>query len=218
MNQYKLIIFDLDGTILNTTEGILLSVSHTIQKYGLPMPSEEILRSFIGPPIQVSFKNLYELPDDTIQEMAVAFRNCYSSTEYLYKAFPYDGIYELFFQLKVHGYQIAIATYKREDYAIRLLRKFHFDKYTHIMFGGDNENKLKKKDIILKCLTMANITDRQKAIMVGDTEHDANGAKELGIDFIGVTYGFGFTKDNFSVDGNHIKKANCPLDIINCLS
>lgn len=218
MDQHKLIIFDLDGTILDTTEGILLSVEHTIDKYNLPKPAKDTLLSFIGPPIQVSFKKIYDLPDDTIQEMAVEFRNCYSGSENLFKAVAYDGIYELFSYLKKHGYQVAIATYKREDYALRLLKKFHFDDFTDIMFGGDNENKLKKKDIISKCLKKAGVDNPQEAIMVGDTEHDAIGAKELGMNFIAVTYGFGFNQDDFSGKENHVKHANKALDIINCLS
>lgn len=217
MNRYKLVIFDLDGTILDTTEGILASVEYTIDKYRLPRPSKETLLSFIGPPIQLSFKNIYDLSDEMIQEMAVEFRNCYSGTDNLFKAVPYDGIYELFSSLKKQGYQVAIATYKREDYALRLLRKFHFDEYTDIMFGGDNENKLKKKDIIIKCLEKAGVDNPCEAVMVGDTEHDANGAKELGMDFIAVTYGFGFSKDS-TEDIENLKRADKALDIINCLS
>lgn len=216
MSRYKLVIFDLDGTILDTTEGILLSVNHTIDKYGIPKPSNEILLSFIGPPIQVSFKEIYGFSEEKIQEMAVAFRNCYSSSEYLYKAIPYEGVYDLFAYLKDHGYQIAIATYKREDYALRLLRKFHFDDYTDIMFGADNENKLKKKDIIIRCLEKAGVNP-EEALMVGDTEHDANGAKSLGMDFVAVTYGFGFNKNNLPTDVSNLKRADKALDIINCL-
>lgn len=217
MNQYKLIIFDLDGTILDTTEGILLSVDHTIGKYGLPKLSNETLLSFIGPPIQMSFKKIYDLPDEAVQEMAVEFRNCYSDSENLFMAKPYEGIYKLFSYLKEHNYQIAIATYKREDYALRLLKRFHFDDYTDIMFGGDNDNKLKKKDIIIKCLQKAGINNPREALMIGDTEHDANGAKELGMDFVAVTYGFGYSIDALD-QMNGMKRADGTLDIINCLS
>lgn len=218
MNQYKLVIFDLDGTILNTTEGILLSIEHTIDKYNLPKPSKEILCSFIGPPIQESFKKLYNLSDEKIQEMAIEFRKCYSDSDNLFKATPYEGIYVLFTRLKELGYQIAIATYKREDYALRLLEKFHFDDYTDIIFGGDNENKLKKKDIIGMCLNKAGVNNPNEAIMIGDTEHDANGAKELGMDFIAVTYGFGFKKGTFIHNEGEIKKVDKAFDIINILS
>lgn len=218
MNQYKLIIFDLDGTILDTTEGILSSVNYTIEKYNLPKPSYETLLSFIGPPIQLSFKKIYDLPDEKIQEMAVVFRNCYSESENLYKAIAYEGIYELFSYLVAHGYKVAIATYKREDYALRLLKKFHFDDYTDIMFGGDNENKLKKKDIIIKCLEKARVDNPGEAVMIGDTEHDANGAKELGLDFIAVTYGFGFHAEDFFGKAEGVKKVDKALDVINYLS
>ena len=217
MSQYKLVIFDLDGTILDTTEGILLAVEHTIKKCQLPDLPYDTLLSFIGPPIQTSFKKIYGLPDEKVQEMAVEFRECYSNSDNLFKAIPYEGIYELFTFLKEHGFKIAVATYKREDYALCLLNKFHFDDYTDIMFGGDNENKLKKKDIILKCLEKAGVDTPADALMIGDTEHDANGAKELGMDFVAVTYGFGYHPDTPFEIGSGIKKADKPLDIINCL-
>ncbi len=73
-----------------------------------------------------------------------------------------------------------------------LLRHFGFDRFTDIMFGGDHENKLKKSDIIKKCITAGGITDKKRIVMVGDTENDAAGAEKIGVDFLAVTYGFGF--------------------------
>ena len=104
----------------------------------------------------------------------------------------YDGIKELFAELCKRGIKPAVATYKREDYAIKLLKHFGFDEYTDIMYGGDHENRLKKKDIIEKCIRTANIEDIGRVVMIGDTESDAIGAEKIGVDFLGVTYGFGF--------------------------
>ena len=206
--KYKLAIFDLDGTLLDTTEGILDSVKHTIKTYSLPMLSDNELCSFIGPPIQLSLNKHYGLEGNKLQEITNHFRTEYS-TKNLLKATPYKGIFQLLERLMTKGIQCAVATYKREDYALRLLNHYGFNNYMDIMYGADNENKLKKKDIIIKCIESSGITDYKDVVMVGDTTHDSCGAFELGLDFIGVTYGFGFKKEDKS-NHNFIGMADMP--------
>lgn len=189
--KYKLVIFDLDGTLMDTSSGILMAVKDTIKEYGMPELSEEQIRTFIGPPIQWSFEAQYGISKEEAQSMADTFRVLYS-TKHLLGAVPYPGIYNLLKTLNERGMKSAIATYKREDYALRLLKHYHFDDYTDIMYGGDNDGTLKKRDIIQKCINTAGVKDLHEVVMVGDTLHDSNGAKELGVDFIGVSYGFGF--------------------------
>lgn len=189
--KYKLVIFDLDGTLMDTSPGILLAVKDTIKEHGMPALSEEKIRTFIGPPIQWSFEAQYGISKEEAQCMADTFRALYS-TKHLLGAVPYPGIYDLLQALNERGMKSAIATYKREDYALRLLKHYHFDDYTDIMYGGDNDGTLKKHDIIQKCIDTAGVKNLNEVVMVGDTLHDSNGAKELGVDFIGVSYGFGF--------------------------
>lgn len=196
MQQYKTVVFDLDGTLLDTSVGILSSVEYTIEKFKCEELSEEQLRTFIGPPIQKSFAKTYPLDEETIKDMAATFRNHYKEVDLL-KAVPYDGIYEVFTTLKEHHILPSIATYKREDYALKLLKYYNFDKYTDSMYGSDFEGLLTKSDIIQKAMKHAGCLDPHQAIMVGDSDNDAIGAKELGVDFVGVTYGFGFkTKED----------------------
>lgn len=193
---YKLVIFDLDGTLLDTTEGILNAVRYTIEKCGmLPLP-EGALKKFIGPPIQDSFRKAYGIEDtDWLQEIATVFRDRYKDCE-LYKAKPYPDIYQTCEVLRKAGKLLAVATYKREDYAIDIMQHFGFDRYMTAVYGADHENKLKKTDIIHKCLDLLDEpyrrNVRENAVMVGDTENDSLGAHKAGVDFIGVTYGFGF--------------------------
>lgn len=214
--KYRLVIFDLDGTLLDTTEGILASVKHTISHFNLPVLSQEVLTSFIGPPIQDSFAKYYGLSGDRLQEIATIFRNDYSSNN-LMKAKPYDGIYQLLQLLSDNGIKIAVATYKREDYAVPLMNYFGFNQYTEIMYGGDHENKLKKKDIIKKCINTANISDMSAVVMVGDTLHDAMGAQEIGLDFIAVTYGFGFKPDEVH-SSSYVGYADKAIDVFNLMT
>jgi len=193
--KYKLVIFDLDGTLMDTSSGILMAVKDTIKEHGMPELSEEQIRTFIGPPIQWSFEAQYGISKEEAQRMADTFRTLYS-TKHLLGAVPYPGIYDLMQALRERGMKSAIATYKREDYALRLLKHYHFDDYTDIMYGGDNDGTLKKRDIIQKCIDTAGVKNLNEVVMVGDTLHDSNGAKERGVDFIGVSYGFGFHGDD----------------------
>ena len=191
----QLVVFDLDGTLMDTSSGILQAVRDAIQEHGMPALTEEQIKTFIGPPIQWSFEAQYGISKERAQRMADTFRDLYS-TKHLLGAVPYMGIYDLMKVINQRGMKSAIATDKREDYALRLLKHYHFDDYTDIMYGGDNDGTLKKRDIILKCIDTAGIKDLAEVVMVGDTLHDSNGAKELGVDFIGVSYGFGFHGDD----------------------
>lgn len=189
--MYELVIFDLDGTLLDTTEGIVNAISYTIEAFGLEKLSCEKLLKFIGPPVQESFIREYGVDSEKAQELAECFRDYYKEKT-LFGAKAYDGIYELLDHLSENEVKIAVATYKREDYAVKLLKHFGFDRYSEMLYGADNFNKLTKADIIIKCIEKAGIKDKKKVLMVGDSIKDKEGADHLGIDFIGVTYGFGF--------------------------
>lgn len=191
MKKYKLIVFDVDGTLINPSEGVSHAIQYVIDKYNLPALSSEELDSFNGPPINQSFSKYYNASDSQINEMVESFRLQYKNNDLL-KAKVYPGIYTLLSELIHMGYLIGIATYKREDYAKRLLEYLGFNKYTNAIYGSDFQNKLSKKDIIINCINHFNITDYSKVLMIGDSDNDAVAAQCIGIDFLGVTYGFGF--------------------------
>lgn len=191
MQHFDIVVFDVDGTLLDTSEGVLASVKYTIEKHNLPKIDEETLKTFIGPPIQDSFARVYGLSGEILQELATTFRNQYKDVDLL-KAVPYEGIFDVFEALLANGIKPAIATYKRQDYATKIMQHFGFDKYTDIIYGADHENKLKKRDIIELALKDSGVSDFSKAVMIGDSDNDAIGAEGIGTEFIGVTYGFGF--------------------------
>lgn len=213
MGHFTVAVFDVDGTLLDTTEGVLSSVRYTIAKSGLPELSDELLKNFIGPPIQNSFKKYYSVNDQKAQELAEIFREQYKNVDLL-KAVPYPGIYKVFEALKKSGIKLAVATYKRQDYATKLLRHFEFDKYTNILYGADPYNKLKKNDIIEKCMSDLGISDYTQAVMIGDSDNDAIGAQKLHMNFLGVTYGFGFKTPEDINTYPSIGYAKKTLDII----
>ena len=187
--KYKLVIFDLDGTLMDTSEGIIASIRHVLGVYGFSVQSDDDLRRYIGPPIQDTFLKMTGNPK-LAMEMAKLFRQRYSTVD-LMKACPYEGIFQLLQELKKTNIDAAVATYKREDYALKLLSNYGFDKYMRCEFGSDVEGKLSKVDIIRKCVDFCS-TSAGDVLMVGDSKSDAAGALATGIDFLGVTYGFGF--------------------------
>lgn len=212
VHQYKAAAFDLDGTLLDTSAGVLASVRYTIDKFGFEPLTEAQLKNFIGPPIQDSFARQYNLKGNILQEIATVFRDRYKNVDLL-KAVPYSGIYDVFKILNDHGIKPVIATYKRQDYATMILKHFHFDEYTDIMYGADHENKLKKKDIIEMALKDAGISDFSEAVMIGDSDNDAIGANAIGTDFIGVTYGFGFKSHDDVIRFHSVGVADSTMDI-----
>ncbi len=185
------VLFDLDGTVLDTSEGILMSVKDTIEHLGLKELPESELYKFIGPPIEWSFEDKCGLTGEATKEAAAYFRKRYA-TENLLLAKPYEGMYEFLQFLKDRNIPSGIATYKKDDYAKRLLCHYDFDKYCDVMYGSDYENKLTKADIINLCINDLGVKDKSKVLMVGDSKHDAGGAKNVGALFAGVSFGFGF--------------------------
>lgn len=189
--MYDAVLFDVDGTLLDTSEGIVISVKDTIEHLGLPVLSYEEMLKFIGPPIEVSFESKCGLTGDKLKEAAAYFRARYAGANLL-RAKVYDNMYDFLDFLRGKGIGIGIATYKRHSYATTLLNHFRFNEYTDVIYGSDDEGKLKKSDIIQLCLDKLGVTDPKRVLMVGDTNHDATGAQAIGTDFAGVSFGFGF--------------------------
>lgn len=210
MKKYSSVLFDLDGTLLDTSEGILSSVSYTIKEMNFPEISEKVMKSFIGPPIQNSFKRVYNLDDETTTEAARVFRQRYSTVD-LNRAKLYDEVIDLLKFLKDNHYKVGVATYKREDYAKKILDDFGISKYCDCIYGADFQGKYTKQDIINLCINEIE-KDKSKVLMIGDTDHDKIGAEQANVDFLAVTYGFGYSKDNVN---NCEKVCNTVMEIKN---
>lgn len=193
MSKYKCVLFDLDGTIIDSSSGVKKSILETIKLLKLPTMTEEELEACIGPPIQNSFQKIYNMQKNDADAAAAVFRKIYREKN-LFDAVIYDDMLVLIEFLRKKNMKIMIATYKREDYTVELLEKFElYDKFDFVK-GSDFEGKLTKSDIMNICIDECGCS-REEVVMIGDTIHDLNAANELGVDFIAVTYGFGF-KDN----------------------
>lgn len=190
---YRAILFDLDGTLLDTAEGILSSVCHTTEAMGYAPLTEDVIRTFIGPPIFHSLKRIYHLDDAEAARATEVYREYYKTHD-LFKARPYDGILTLLGRLRDQGFLIGVATLKREDYALTILEHFGITPCCDAICGSDYASKMTKADVVRRCLKKLGCS-AEEAVLIGDTSSDGNGAREAGVDLIAVTYGFGPTDE-----------------------
>lgn len=209
--EIKAVLFDLDGTLLDTREGIKNSIKYTIKVLNLPPITDSDLNSFVGPPVQESLKRYFNLSQKQAQIGANIFRNYYKNKSLL-QAHIYNGILSLLNHLQSKNIYIGVATYKREDYALTILNYFGISPYCNVICGADDENKLTKANIIDRCISQLQCESKH-VVLIGDTEYDAIGAQDAGIFFIAVTWGFGYKGQTPVINYPYIGVAHCPADI-----
>lgn len=209
----KCAIFDLDGTLLDTSPGIYESVRYAADKLGYPQPSREQLMSFIGPPLKVSFLRCYGCDDVEADRLTAAYREHYREGALLH-AVPYEGIFALCEALCDSGVQVAVATSKPQQFSELILRHFGFDRYLAAVHGADLSGKLTKTDLIRACVEDVKALPAE-CVMIGDTEHDSRGAQEAGVPFIAARYGFGCPEEMAKYPS--IGVARVPLEILHII-
>lgn len=189
--MYNIILFDLDGTLTESGIGIINSILFALERMGIKESDKDKLKKFIGPPLAESFMKNYGFTDDQAKE-AVALCQEYLKTKGIYEAPLYDGIGEVLKTLKALGKSLYVATSKPEVFAIQILQYLQVDDYfTDIVGSNVDGTRIMKDEIITFLLEKNRIADKAKVVMVGDREHDILGAKKVGIDSIGVLYGYG---------------------------
>lgn len=198
--MYKTIIFDLDGTLLDTGIGVKNAVKITISQLGLPKQPSGIIERFVGPPMQESFVKYFGMSNNVALEYANLFRKNYKQYTLL-QAEVYPGIMELLDTLKNMKKKLAVATNKSHENAYLLLNHYGIAEKCDYIKGSDLEGKLSKTDILQDCIEYLNV-DSRSAVLIGDSSYDAEAARAIGLDFVAVTYGFGFKKeDDYSKSG-----------------
>ena len=205
MYKYKLVIWDIDGTLLDTHEGVSNALRYALKQFKIEKSSQDILTMVHTPKIKEAFIKIAGMDEETAKTATDTFRNYYVS-ESLLQAKPYAGVLDVLKKLKQMGIRQSVASNKRQDCATKICHHFGIDKFCNPINGGDRYNSLSKADLIKKSLNYYQISDLSSAVMIGDTESDKKAAKEAGIDFIGVNYGFGFH--------DVPEYANKPIDIL----
>lgn len=190
--NFDLILFDVDGTLTDSGEGITKSVQYTLAKYGIQEPDLESLRKFIGPPLIDSFKKYYGFSQEGAIEARRIFNERYQPIGWK-ENHPYPGIEKVLEALKVQGKMLGVATSKPADVADRVLEYFDLKKYFSVICaaptnGLNGEKPGRIKAAIAEAKALGN--EVKNPIMVGDTKFDVEGAHQCGIPCIGVSWGF----------------------------
>ena len=191
----KTILFDLDGTLTDSGEGIINCALLTLEHFGLPLPTREELRFFVGPPLGGSFLKL-GIPEDRVPEAIRYYRSHYTVTG-IHENSLYPGIEELLQALQAQGHKLYVATSKPEFMAKGILEDFGLAKYFTMICGASTDTHRNTKEAVIAHLMERN-PDAKSIIMIGDTIFDVEGAASLGIPTIGVSWGYGNVPDMIS--------------------
>lgn len=191
MKDKKYVFFDLDGTITDSGLGITKSVQYALRAFGIEETNLKKLEPFIGPPLKDSFMEFYHMDEEQANKAVKAYREYYEVTG-LFENEVYDGIPNVLKQLKEAGKEMVLATSKPEVFAKKILEHFQLDSYFSIIAGADLEgNRVEKLDVMKYAIGLANSEDYTQIVMIGDRKYDIEASNQLGIETIGVLFGFG---------------------------
>lgn len=218
MIKYDYILFDLDGTISKSAEGIRKSLEEAILTMNKPLPNLDDYTLYIGPPLIDTFLNLCKFSMEDSLKASELYRNYYN-TKGKYINTTYDGVTELLKKIKEENKKVAVCSSKYEKFAEEIIEILGLTDYFDVVCGSNLDGSRKdKKDLIpyaIKRLGGNAENDLEKCVMIGDTFFDTKGAVEVGVDFIGVKYGYGDV-DEMVKNGAKVF-ANTPLEIFDLL-
>ena len=210
--MYQTILFDLDGTLTDSSLGIINSVCFALEKMNLPIPDRKDFLPFIGPPLKESFSKFFHLSEEDSQQ-AVTFYRQYFSKIGLFENQLYPDVIPVLSDLSASGKKLILATSKPEIFAVQILEHFQIKEFFQVIAGATLDGQRSTKAAVIQhALEMAQVTDTSHCLMVGDREHDIEGAKVHLMDAVGVLYGFGSKKELVEAGATYIldKLADLP--------
>lgn len=191
--MYQNLLFDLDGTLTDSKPGIINCIIYALEYYGIENRDPAFLNQFVGPPLTVSFHDFCGFDEAKAIEAAAKYRERFSTIG-LFENSAYEGAVEMLKTLKAAGKKIALATSKPEIYTLQIIEKYDLAPYIDYPVGATlDDSRAKKVDVIKEALRQMNITseeDMKRTIMIGDRNHDINGANAFGLDSIGCGWGY----------------------------
>lgn len=211
MKSYDYILFDFDGTISESALGVKRCIDLTLKEMGRPVPDLSDYSKYIGPPLTRTFEKLCGLSYEESFEALPIYRKYYNEVG-VEENRMYDGIEDLLQALRESGKRMAVCTSKNEILAVKSMKAIGAYPYFDAVCGSKEDGSRKeKRDLIPYALSTLGCEDKSKAVMIGDTYFDAEGARLCGIDFIGVLYGYG---DEASMQKEGAKVfAKTPVDL-----
>lgn len=213
MKQYKYFLFDLDGTLVDSSPSVYGSLRAMEASLGLVPVAENMLHRFVGPPLAESFRIYYHATEAEIPGMLAVYRKDYKERSHTLTT-PYPGVVELLRHIKSTGCHAAVATLKELGAATVTMNDLDvWDCIDHIAALEDG-GKTSKADLIEECLAFYGNPPKEQAVFFGDSPYDGVGARETGLDFVALTYGFGFLEPG-SLDGiPYVLDAKKPMELL----
>ena len=192
MKKYTIAIFDLDGTVIDSSEGVTKSVTYALDKHGYAHGDLDSLKCFIGPPLREQFMTYCNADEEKGNELVRTYREYYSEKG-AFECLVYEGIPYLLKSLKDAGFKVLLATSKAEKFAKVILDHFSMSEFFDCICGSYMDNSRTAKDEIIEyALTSTGLEkSKESAVMIGDSKFDVLGARKAGIDAVAVSYGFG---------------------------
>lgn len=211
MKNYEYILFDLDGTLLDSKKGIVNCIKYALDSKGIKY-TDDVLDKMIGPPFRVSMHDFLGLERDIIEELITLYRGRYAAGGWR-ECSIFDGVEDMLKSLLVAGKKLGLATSKPLKYARIMMDEMGLSKYFHFIGGASSDlSRELKCDIIQMNLDKMNITDKSKVLMVGDRLYDIEGAKICGVDCAAVLYGYGSREEFEKWGANYI--LSTPDDVV----
>jgi phosphoglycolate phosphatase len=208
--KYDLFLFDLDGTLTDPQIGMKNSIMYALNALGVTTEITDF-NAFIGPPLRDNFREFFGFEGE-LNELAVTKYREYFGDKGLFENEIYPGIIETLELLKQNGVTIAMATSKVTEYAERIAARFEFARYFDFICGSEFNGERSAKNEIISCVLQRFNRTSCGAVMVGDRKHDIIGAKKIGADSIGVTWGFGSLAELENAGATHI--VNSPRELL----
>lgn len=193
------VFFDLDGTISDSFEGISGGILYALEKLGVPAPTRDSLKSFVGPPLLDEFKRRFGFDDETAREAVRLYREYYPQKG-IYEQTPIDGAAKLLEALQALGIKKYLATSKPRDYAEKILKIFGFENYFSGVFGASFDGRISAKEDVIALALRETGALPENTLMIGDRFYDVDGAHACKVRCAGVLCGFG-SREEFSECG-----------------
>ena len=192
--MYQFLLFDLDGTLTDSREGIVKSVRYALEKLGRPIPPEDTLLRFIGPPLEDSFQRYCGMTAPQAEEAVRLYRERYNPIG-VYENLPAPDLAAYCRKWKAEGFRLALASSKPEHLCQKVCQRFGFAESLEVIAGSRPGAGMTKADVIRSCLARLGLTpaDRDRVLMVGDRKFDVEGAAECGLPCVGVEF-FGYAE------------------------
>ena len=188
------LLFDLDGTLTDPKVGICTCVQYALASFGIEEPDIDKLTPFIGPPLKDSFMQFYDMDEQQAESAVAKYRERFQDTG-LFENEIYDGIAGMLEALNSKGMHLAVASSKPTVFVERILEHFHIRKYFRVVVGSELDGtRVNKDEVVAEALRQMfgdNPVEKEKVYMIGDRRFDVEGARAIGVESVGVTYGYG---------------------------